>query len=177
MSDQVSESLVGAVAPDFELRDMEGQTHRLSDYRGQIVVLNFWSAECPVSEAFDPYFSERADGWRKDGIVLLAIDSNSHYDDDAIRRVAQARGVRFPILRDHGNRVADLYGALTTPHVYVIDREGIVRYQGAVDDRTFRKRVPEVNYLDQVLSELLEGKPLTYTRTEPFGCTIVRVME
>ncbi|NOZ28418.1 MAG: redoxin domain-containing protein [Chloroflexi bacterium] len=168
---------IGRIAPDFELPDMEGRTHRLSDYRGQIVILNFWSAECPVSEAFDPYFNERYEEWSQQGVVLLAIDSNCHYDDEEIRRVMADRGVRFPVLRDRGNVVADLYGALTTPHIFLIDREGVLRYRGAVDDRTFRKREPEVNYLEEALAAVMAGRPVPRPETEPFGCTIVREME
>ncbi|HEY66077.1 MAG TPA: redoxin domain-containing protein [Caldilineae bacterium] len=165
---------IGQPAPDFQLSDMEGRTHRLADYRGQIVILNFWSAECPISEAFDPYFNERCEEWTRRGIILLAIDSNSHYDDDEIRRVASERKLRFPILRDRGNVVADLYGALTTPHIFLIDRQGILRYRGAVDDRTFRKREPDVNYLEEALAAVLEDRPVPTPETQPFGCTIVR---
>ncbi len=177
MAETLSKAAIGQQAPEFALPDMTGQMHRLSDYRGQIVILNFWSAECPVSRDFDPYFNERWSEWQREGIVLLAIDSNSHYDDDEIRRVIAERNLRFPVLRDRGNKVADLYDALTTPHVFLIDREGILRYRGAVDDRSFRKRVPEVNYLEEALAAVLAGRPVPRPETPPYGCTIVRVME
>ncbi|MCS7220521.1 MAG: thioredoxin family protein [Anaerolineae bacterium] len=167
---------IGQLAPDFRLPDTEGQMHCLADYRGQVVVLNFWSAECPVSKELDEYFNRRCQQWAREGIALLAIDSNSHYGDEEIRRAKAERGLLFPILRDRGNVVADLYGALTTPHVFVVDREGVLRYRGAVDDRTFRKRVPERNYLEEALSAILAGRLVPQPETEPYGCTIVREM-
>ncbi len=167
---------VGQIAPDFCLPDTEGRTHCLADYRGRIVILNFWSAECPVSEELDVYFNQRCQQWIREGIVVLAIDSNSHYGDDEIRRAKAERGLLFPILRDRGNAVADLYDALTTPHVFLIDRDGVLRYRGAVDDRTFRKRVPERNYLEEALAAVLAGRPVPWPETEPYGCTIVREM-
>lgn len=167
---------IDQLAPDFCLPDTEGQMHRLADYRGQIVILNFWSAECPVSRELDGYFHQRYQQWAHEGITLLAIDSNSHYEDEVIRQVKAERGLPFPILRDRGNVVADLYDALTTPHVFVIDREGVLRYRGAVDDRTFRKRVPERNYLEEALAAILADRPVPQPETEPYGCTIVREM-
>jgi len=170
------EIVIGQIAPDFCLPDTEGRIHRLADYRGQIVILDFWSAECPVSKEFDSYFNQRYQQWVSRGITLLAIDSNSHYEDDMIRQVKVERGLLFPILRDRGNVVADLYDARTTPHVFIIDRDGVLRYRGAIDDRTFRKRVPERHYVEEALAAILAGLPVPQPETEPYGCTIVREM-
>jgi peroxiredoxin len=168
---------IGQVAPDFALPDVDGRIHRLVDYQNRIVVLNFWSAECPVAREFDLYFSDRWEEWIRRGIVLLAIDSNSHYDDEEIHRAIAGRALPFPILRDRGNKVADAYDALTTPHVFLIDRRGVLRYRGAVDDRSLRKRVPEVNYVEEALAAVLDGRPVPHPETEPYGCTIVREMD
>jgi len=70
--------------------------------------------------------------------------------------------------------VADLYQAQTTPHVYVIDREGILRYRGAVDDMTFRKRIPTRFFLDEAIESLLEGRSPSLTESPAYGCAIVR---
>ena len=87
---------------------------------------------------------------------------------------AVERGVRFPVLRDPDCTIANRFGALTTPHVYIVDAAGLLVYEGAVDDRTFRQRDATVNYVDQALDALLAGEMPPVTQTQPYGCTIVR---
>lgn len=171
---KMKEVKIGAPAPDFELPALDGKTCRLSDYKGKIVVLDWWSAECPASKRYDPWFNEMIDRYGKHGVAFLMIDSNAIYDDDEIKRVAKERRVKFPILRDVGNRVADVYGALTTPHLFVVDRAGILAYEGAIDDQTWNIHVPTKNYLTTVLDALVAGKPAPITASTPFGCTIKR---
>ncbi len=162
-------------APDFELPDLEGKLHRLSDYRGKIVIINFWSCECPHSERTDKAIMAMFVQWRDD-VVILPIASNRSENVEALKTAADAR--RLPtVLIDAQCFVADLYEAQTTPHVYVIDREGILRYRGAVDDVTFRKRMPSRFFLDEAVESLLEGRLPILTESPAYGCTIVREME
>ncbi len=165
---------IGEPAPDFTLKDLEGKTYRLSSYRGKIVVLDWWSAECPASRRYDDYFNARYQMWREKGVEILGIDSNAIYDDNFIRQEIEKRGILFPILRDYEAKVADLYGALTTPHVFVVDREGILRYEGAVDDQTWTHVTPKVIYLDQVIEALLANREPPFQETQPFGCSVKR---
>ncbi|HQV64233.1 MAG TPA: redoxin domain-containing protein, partial [Anaerolineales bacterium] len=159
-------------APDFELPDLEGRLHRLSDYRGKIVILNFWSCECPHSERTDKAIMAMFVQWRDD-VVMLSIAANRSENVEALRNAANAR--RLPtVLLDADCSVADLYEAQTTPHVYVIDRDGILRYRGAVDDMTFRKRIPTRFFLDEAVESLLEGHLPALTESPAYGCTIVR---
>ncbi|MBI5962589.1 MAG: redoxin domain-containing protein [Chloroflexi bacterium] len=164
-------------APDFELPDLEGRLHRLSDYRGKIVIINFWSCECPHSERTDraimAMLAQRtAQVWRDD-VAMLSIAANRSENAEAVRNAANAR--RLPtVLMDALCFVADLYEAQTTPHVYVIDRDGILRYRGAVDDVTFRKRIPSRFFLDEAVESLLEGHWPALTESPAYGCTIVR---
>lgn len=159
-------------APDFELPDLEGGLHRLSDYRGKIVILNFWSYECPHSERTDKAIMAMFVQWRDD-VVMLSIAANRSENVEAVKTAANAR--RLPtVLLDANCFVADLYEAQTTPHVYVIDRDGILRYRGAVDDMTFRKRIPTRFFLDEAVESLLEGHLPALTESPAYGCTIVR---
>lgn len=159
-------------APDFELPDLAGRPHRLSDYRGSIVIVNFWSCECPHSERADRSILA---GLRRWGgrVVLLSIAANQN---ESAQELAEAAGTRrLPlVLRDAQHRVADLYEAQTTPHVFVIDREGILRYRGAVDDVTLRRRQPARFFLDEAVGALLEGHPPALTEMPAFGCSVVR---
>ncbi|MSP14967.1 MAG: redoxin domain-containing protein [Chloroflexi bacterium] len=168
---------LGESAPDFTLPDLQDKAYHLADFRGRLVVLDFWSAECPISEKYDPYFAAHYAAWQDLGVTFLAIDSNAGYTVAEMQRVAAERHLPFPILRDQGNKVADQYGALTTPHIYILDRQGCVAYQGAVDDTTFRKKAPTRNYLQEALRALLAGTQPEPAQTPPYGCTIVRQFE
>ena len=161
-------------APDFELPDLEGKLHRLSVYRGKIVIINFWSCECPHSERTDKAIMAMFVQWRDASrVVMLSIASNRNENAEALKTAANAR--RLPtVLIDVQCFVADLYEAQTTPHVYVIDREGILRYRGAIDDVTFRKRTPSRFFLDEAVESLLERHLPTLTESPAYGCAIVR---
>jgi hypothetical protein len=144
----------------------------LSDYRGQIVIVNFWSAECPHSERFDTDITTCLAGWGAE-VVLLSIASNANEPDEMLTAVACRRKIPV-LLRDADQTVADRYEAQTTPHAFLIDRKGILRYRGAVDDVAFRQRVATKFYLKDAVEALLAGRLPEVTEVKPFGCTIVR---
>jgi peroxiredoxin len=158
--------------PDFELPDLHGNCHRLSDYRGRIVIVNFWSCECPHSERTDKAIMSMFVQWQDD-TSMLTIASNRNESAEDVANVSEAR--RLPtVLLDANCEVADLFEAQTTPHVFVIDREGILRYRGSVDDVTFRQRVPTRFFLDLAVESLLEGHLPKLTESPAYGCAIVR---
>lgn len=166
---------IGKPAPDFSLPDLDGTSNRLYDLRGKIVVLNFWSATCPWAQVADEAIAA-IEVLRDERIVLWSIASNVDETPEQIRDVAEERGLPC-VLLDTGYAVADMYEAVTTPHVFVVDAEGILRYRGSVDDRSFRQRSPTINYLADALSALLEGKEPATTETPGYGCAIVRFAE
>jgi len=159
-------------APDFSLPDLNGKLHYLDQYRGRIVILNFWSCQCPHSERTDKVMIEMAAQWRQQ-VKMLFVAANRNEDFEAVRNVAEARGLRT-ILLDADRVVADLYQAQTTPHVFVIDREGILRYRGAVDDVTFRRPLRSRFYLNEAVESLLGGSFPALSESPAYGCTIVR---
>ena len=159
-------------APEFTLPDLDDRIHMLSDYRGKIVLVNFWSAECPHSERTDRSTLIKIDEWKGD-VVLLLIASNGNESQDLIASVARSR--RLPIvLLDSDHAVADRYDAHTTPHLFVVDRQGSVRYRGAVDDVALGHRQATRSYLEEVVQDLLAGRKPRLEETQPFGCAIVR---
>ena len=161
-------------APDFTLPDLNGDPHSLEDFTGRIVILNFWSAECPWSSRADQEMMEFLQKWG-DLVTYLPIASNVNEKKEIITAEANERGYSI-LLHDVNQQVADLYGAITTPHLFVIDVEGILRYQGAFDDVTFRQRTPTQNYLKMVVEALLQGKPPNPSQTPSYGCIIVRYL-
>lgn len=159
-------------APDFELPDLHGKSHKLSDYRGKIVIANFWSAECPHSERADRSIMACLVQWNRE-VELLSIAANRNESVQLVEEVAKTR--RLPtVLLDRAHVVADLFGAVTTPHTFAVDRDGILRYRGAVDDVTFRHRTATRFYLEEAIEALLEGRLPANQETPAYGCTIVR---
>jgi peroxiredoxin len=159
-------------APDFELPDLQGVCHKLSDFRGRIVIVNFWSAECPHSERTDRYLLNLCQEW-SDEVVMLSIASNRNESPQMVAEAARAR--RMPVvLIDSEHVVADLYEAVTTPNAFLLDREGILRYRGAVDDITFRRREATQFFLRDAVDALLQGRLPLRNETPAYGCAIVR---
>ena len=159
-------------APDFELPDLQGDLHKLSEYRGKIIIINFWSAECPHSERTDlsmmTFLAQRGGD-----VELLSIAANRNEPVQMLEEAANAR--RLPrVLIDAEHVVADIYEAVTTPHAFVVDREGILRYCGAVDDVTFRQRNATRFFLEEAIEALLTGRLPEMQESIAYGCAIVR---
>lgn len=158
--------------PNLELPDLHGKLQRLSDHLGHILIVNFWSCECPHSERTDKAILSMFVQWQ-DEVSMITIASNRNETAEALREAAESR--RLPnVWQDANCEAADLFEAQTTPHVFVIDRDGILRYRGAVDDVTFRQRKPTRFFLDEAVESLLAGQLPTLTETPAYGCAIVR---
>lgn len=160
----------GIPAPEVDLRDLDGVRRRLHDQRGRLTVLNFWSAECP--------WSERADGAilsavREANADLWTIASCAGESSDRILKVSAERGLPVVVL-DPDQVVADRYRAQATPHVFVIDADGALRYCGAPDDAGFGNPIPGRSFLVQALRAVQEGRVPDPSETPARGCAIVR---
>jgi len=161
----------GEQAPDFMLRDLGGHPHTLSHYRGRITVLNFWSAECPWSERADKALKDFMAVWGN-RVVWISIAPNANEPPERIRSEAGARGLPL-VLHDPDRRITDMYGAEMTPHLFVVDEKGVLRYQGAFDDVTFRQKTPTRNYLKEAVEAVLAGGTPEIETAPAYGCTIV----
>jgi thiol-disulfide isomerase/thioredoxin len=146
--------------------------HTLSEYRGNIVIVNFWSCECPHSERADSLMMKSLETWGRE-VVLLSIAANRNESAQSVEEAARARSLPT-VLIDAEHIVADLYEAVTTPHVFVMDKDGVLRYRGAVDDVTFRQRKSTRFFLKETVDSLLDGHFSPLTETPAYGCTIVR---
>ncbi len=166
---------IGEQAPDFELLDIRGQRHSLQAMLGKIVVLNFWSAECPWSARVDYELLACLPAWRGNTEAWW-LAANANEPLELIERVAGER--KLPtVLLDSQQHVADLYGAQTTPHFFVIDKDGRLAYQGAWDDITFRQRVATRVYVPGVIEALINRWPADVAQTPAYGCVLVRNFE
>jgi hypothetical protein len=158
--------------PDFALPDLEGRMHRLGESLGRIVVINFWSAECAHSQRTDASLMVCLARWGS-SVELLPIACNRNEPAGMLAQAARARGLPG-VLLDAQHAVADLYAVQITPHGFVLDRAGILRYSGAVDDVNFRRRTPTRFLVEEAVEALLEGRLPGLSETAAFGCAIVR---
>lgn len=163
---------IGDSAPRFELCDLHGNLHRLEELSGQIAVLNFWSAECDWCKRVDGEVLAQLEQW-KNQVQVWWIASNAN---EPFKMIAQVAGERhLPTVLIDGDQVAaDLYGAQTTPHFFVLDSEGNLQYQGAWDDITFRQRAATRLYVAEAVEALIHGKAPDPAQTPPYGCTLMR---
>jgi hypothetical protein len=165
----------GSIAPDFTLPDLSGKFHSLHDFSEQIVILSFWSADCPWVSRVDEALMQALSKWGSQ-VSLVTIACNPHDPCDMLARAAIER--RLPlVLQDLQQKATCLYNALVTPHLFLVDRQGVLRYQGAFDDVTFSHRTPTRNYLCEAVTALLAGETPPITNTPPFGCAIARLSD
>jgi peroxiredoxin len=166
----------GKRAPEFELNSFDGKTVSLSDYRGKIVVLEWFNFECPLSlyhYETKNTMVELANKYKDKNVVWLAVNSTSHTTPEPNKTFAKRHGLPYLILDDRLGKVGRAYGAETTPHMYIIDPKGRIVYEGAIDDSPLgKKKVGVVNYVDNALAELTAGKAVSTAKTKPYGCTV-----
>jgi peroxiredoxin len=165
---------VGRPAPDFTLTDQAGQQHRLSDYRGRIVVLEWINPQCPYVQR---HYQARTmtnleQEFPDDRVVWLAVDSSHFVTPESSQEWRTQHGITYPILQDPQGTVGRLYGARTTPHMYVIDGEGTLRYAGAIDDDPRGRNEAPTNHVARAVRALLNGEEVPVQTTEPYGCTV-----
>jgi peroxiredoxin len=163
---------IGRPAPDFTLPDLEGKPHSPSELRGRIVLLDFFSAGCTWSDRASRAIAAQLPHWGE-RLAWLSIAANDNETPEELAQAAAARGIHL-VLLDAGQDVADLYGAQTTPHLFLIDPCGILRYMGAFDDVTFRRREPQQAYLFDAVEALLAGRLPDPAHTAAYGCAILR---
>ena len=160
-------------APAFTLENVDGKKVSLSDFAGKTVVLEWGNPHCPpwlrVHKAGT--FKALAEKYKDKGVVWLQINSKRGNDREKNRKFAEEEKLTFPYLDDHTQETAKAYGAKRTPHCFVIDKAGVIVYEGAIDDDPAGKKdaAKKVNYVDQALTELLAGKPISVALTAPYG--------
>lgn len=170
-------------AADFTLTDTHGKQHKLSDYKGKYVVLEWVNYDCPFVKKH--YGSENMQQLQRKyterGVVWLSIVSSAegkqgHYPPEEMnQQAAQRKAAPTAILLDGDGTVGKLYGARTTPHMFVLDPEQQMIYMGAIDDKPTAD--PEdvksaTNYVAAALDEAMSGRPVTTAKSKPYGCSV-----
>ncbi len=182
-SEVVGGAEIGQPAPDFTLVDTDGNEVSLSSFKGKTVVLEWFNPDCPYVKAAykDGPLGEMGNKIDKDKEkVYLAINSGAEGKQGAgLDRNVRARKeykIKYPVLMDEAGQVGRQYGAKKTPQMYIIDAEGILRYNGALDNDAFAKKASKGqvvrNYVLLALAELEAGTEVTTTTSKPYGCSV-----
>jgi hypothetical protein len=175
---------IGRPAPDFALTDLDGNSHKLSDFRGKIIVLEWNNPDCPiVHKHYDsgniPRLQKTATA---SGVVWLLINSGapgregSDYSSDQIKAWLKERDAApTAYLRDPSGQVGHLYRAKTTPHMFVINQDGVLVYDGAIDSirSADQSDIPRaVNYVKAALDAVEANRPVAKATSQPYGCAV-----
>lgn len=174
---------VGDQAPDFTGTDSHGQTHKLSDYRGKFVVLEWHNNGCPFTKKhYDSGNMQRLQKeWTNKGVVWFTVISSSTGSqgyvtaDEENEYMQKMHAAPTAALLDAKGNIGHLYGAKTTPHMFVINPQGQVIYNGAIDD----KPTPDPadinganNYVSDALQQAMAGQAVAVATTRPYGCSV-----
>jgi peroxiredoxin len=179
----VHASKVGESAPAFSTVDSKGKTHSLADLKGKWVVLEWHNQGCPyVKKHYEGGNMQKLQReWTAKGVVWLTVISSAEGQQgyvtgaDADAYAARMKAAPTAVLLDPAGTVGRAYDAKTTPHVFVINPQGVLVYNGAIDDKPTTDQADlatPVNYVSSALADGMAGKPVATPTSRPYGCGI-----
>jgi peroxiredoxin len=174
---------VGSTAPDFSLQDSKGKTQSVSQYKGKYVVLEWFNPDCPFVKKHygSGNMQKLQEEFTAKGVIWLSIDSSAPglegylTAEQANAKMADWKTKQTAFVFDPDGKAGRAYGAKTTPHMFVIDPEGKIVYEGAIDSKATPNPADlasSTNYLKVALDESLAGKTVSTATTKPYGCSI-----
>jgi peroxiredoxin len=174
---------VGTNAPDFSLTDSKGKTQSVSQYKGKYVVLEWFNPQCPFVKKHygSGNMQKLQEEFTGKGVVWLSVDSSAPglegylTGDQANAKMTEWKTKQTAFVLDPDGKAGQAYGAKNTPHMFVINPEGKIVYEGAIDSKASANPsdIPNAtNYVKVALEESLSGKPVTNANTKPYGCSV-----
>ncbi len=174
---------VGKPAPDFTATDTNGKVHKLSEYRGKFVVLEWTNRGCPYTQKhYNSGNMQRLQReWTSKGVIWLTVVSSAPGEQGYVTAPEENAYLRensaapTTVLLDPTGTVGHLYDAKTTPHMFIINSQGMLIYNGAIDDRPTTDLADvngAKNYVSASLQEATSGKPVSNPTTRPYGCSV-----
>jgi peroxiredoxin len=166
----------GKPAPDFDVKDIDGKTHKLSDYKGKVVVIESYNLNCPY--VANHYKSGAMQELQREvtgkGAVWLLVSATGKDGAAAKKEIEKNNIAAAAWLDDKAGSLGRPYGVKTTPHMFVIDKNGVLAYQGAIDDSAKPSGDPRQarNYVREAVEKLVAGKPVEVPQTQPYGCGV-----
>lgn len=163
---------------DLRLRGVDGAHHTVASLTGRTAtVVAFVSNGCPTVRAYEDRLKTLQATWRAQGVNVIAINANNPYLSppdtfgETVKR-ARERQYNFSCLKDEQGEVAKAFGAICTPHVFVLDDEQRIVYRGRIDDSRLGNTITRRD-LENAIVDLVAGRPVAVAETDPFGCSIV----
>ncbi len=180
---EAAKAEVGKPAPDFALKELDGKEVKLSKFKGKVVVLEWFNPGCPYVKKSHTVGSliDTAKKHTDKGVVWLAINSGGPGLQGAELSInteaVKSWSLAHPVLRDEAGTVGKAYGATNTPHMFVIDKKGVLQYAGAIDNSpdAEKKSAPDgklVNYVDDAVAAIVAGKPVAVATSKAYGCSV-----
>jgi peroxiredoxin len=173
------QNLIGHRAPDFELPGTDGEVYHLTPYlqNKQAVGAIFMGNQCPYVRLYLERLKQIQNDFADRGFTLIGINANDaeQFPEENLEKMkgfAQEHQLNFPYLRDSSQDVAQSFDAKIMPEVFLLDREGTIRYSGAIDDNPDSPKAVKQSYLRRAIAALLEGKAINPATTEPVGCSL-----
>ena len=174
---------IGDKAPDFTATDTNGQSHKLSEYAGKFVVLEWHNRGCPYTQKhYTSGNMERLQReWTAKGVIWLTVISSAPGKQgyvtaaDENSYVKEMKAAPTAVLLDPTGAVGHLYDAKTTPQMIIINPQGLMIYDGAIDDKPTTDTADisgAKNYVQQALEEAMAGKAVSVASTRPYGCSV-----
>ena len=183
LSVAAANAVVGSPAPNFSAKDIEGKTQTLDALRGRVVVLEWVNPECPFVRKHygSGNMQHLQQKWTTQGVVWLSVNSSAagkqgHLTPTTAKEfLAAQRAAPTQMLLDPDGVVGRLYGAKTTPHVFIIDQRGMLVYAGAIDDTPSTNPADiegATNYVERALGEVMAKKAVSISETRSYGCAV-----
>ena len=174
---------VGSTAPDFSLTDSKGKTQTVSQYKGKYVVLEWFNPECPFVKKHygSGNMQKLQEEFTGKGVVWLTVDSSAQGKEgyltaeQANAKITELKTKQTALVLDPDGKAGQAYGAKNTPHMFVINPEGKIVYEGAIDSKATPNPTDiasSTNYVKVALEESLSGKTVTTANTKPYGCSV-----
>lgn len=175
-------AVIGEPAPAFALTDSHGKSRSLEEFKGKTVVLEWTNSECPfVKKHYSGNMQAQQKAATADSVVWLSINSGAPGKQGAVDGaganaiIKEKAAASSAYLIDSSGSVGKDYGAKTTPHMYIVDGQGVLRYMGGIDSipSADAADIPKATqYVSQALSELKSGKPVSVPTSQPYGCSV-----
>jgi peroxiredoxin len=170
---------IGGYAPDFELPAVDGSVHHLARYleKFRAIGVVFMCNHCPYVKLYLERLKSIQSNFESRGFTLIGINPNDaeQFPDDSFDNMMQFAAdyqLNFPYLRDVTQEVAQSFGAEKTPHVFLLNQQGVLCYSGCIDDNPNHPDVVELNYLQDAIAQVLDQQPVLSTSSTPIGCSI-----
>ncbi|CUS77679.1 Peroxiredoxin [Candidatus Kryptonium thompsonii] len=179
-SDDKNKVNVGDVVSDFALTDLNGKLVKLSDFKGKVVVLEWTNPNCPFVQRVyrEKIMTSVQKEFTQKGVVWIIINSTNpkhrdYREPKELKKIYDEWSATYTAyLMDPDGKVGKMFDAKTTPHMFIINKDGKLVYAGAIDDDPRGEKKEKVNYVKNALDEILSGKPVSVSITKPYGCSV-----